>query len=80
MSKGRTSSKEAVAISRGQYWMIKWDGCEYLVCFYSRRNNGFSVLCSCEFYDQADVICKSMRCAIPDPRILEYCEGGFYLQ
>lgn len=80
MSKVKTNLREAVAMSRGQNWMIKWEGGQYLVGYYSRRDISFIVICSCDFYDQAEVICESLKGHIPDMAILEYCEGGFFWQ
>jgi len=42
-------------------WAIKLVNDKFTVGVLSQETNGFDPICSCEFYDQADLICAALK-------------------
>lgn len=76
MSKERYLLLTATTTDSGRKWIIRLADDHYEVGYYSRRDNTYNAICSCEYYDQAELICETLRGNILGVTVLDGVEGG----
>ncbi|MEQ8201933.1 MAG: hypothetical protein ABRQ24_10995 [Syntrophomonadaceae bacterium] len=46
---------------RNRQWIIRPIGGQYQVGFWNRPGKAFNPVCCCDYYDQASLICQTLR-------------------